>query len=99
MRWHVIGRYEKRRRDFNMDAHTFDSARDTALSLVSYYAEYGGELTRRVWSNGIITIEAIDYPKTIIVNPSDPTTVVTSAHHDDSHLAEVISIRRTSTRR
>jgi len=76
-----------------MDAHTFDQARSVALSLVSYYSNYGGTLTKEVWGSGVITVEAIDYPKTVIFDPGNPIYV----SHDEN-LAEIISIRRPSAR-
>lgn len=59
--WQVIGKLEKRRREFRVVAKGKDEASDIAIQLIEdYFAHNSGKLGNQVWLNGSINLVASD---------------------------------------
>jgi hypothetical protein len=59
--WQVVGKLEKRRREFRVIAKSKDEASDIAIQLIEdYFAYNSGKLGNQVWLNGSINLVADD---------------------------------------
>ena len=66
MRFTVLGKFERHRRNFEIDADCLDCARDKALSLAKCYESNSGVYGPMVWRYGELTLRTFDGESTVI---------------------------------